>query len=256
MPMRFRHFESLAQRRVCRSGDSAERRNFPVNKSSGFLPKAATFALWCLAACLAGVALRAPAQPEVYGNPDSSAFIRIPKDADDWTRHFHLGGLVGMNISASFNLSGSALGISGSDPARGIFDDGYVHPDQTGDPNYTGNWGYKDTSQYNAASQELTMHATTSFSTTSPGAGNANVDGDPFPGIDLAYGDNLWYWKHARVGWELGFDWLPISITDNHPFNVQARQYSYVYSVGDIVMPGAPYQGGPGGQGEPIIPGS
>ena len=33
----------------------------------------------------------------------------------------------------------------------------------------------------------------------------------------MAYGDNLWYWKHARVGWELGFDLLPISITDNFP---------------------------------------
>jgi len=209
----------------------------------------------CLVGCLAGLALRAPAQPEVYGNPDSSAFIRIPREADDWTRHFHIGALVGMNIKANFSMSGSAFGISGSDPTHGIFDDGRVRPDQTGDAGgYTGYWGYEKASQYNAASQELTMHATTSFSTVSPSAGNANVNGGPFPGIDVAYGDNLWYWKHARVGWELGFDWLPVKITDNHPINVNASQYSYVYNVGGIVVPGAPYQGGPSGQGEPIIP--
>ena len=210
---------------------------------------------WCLVGGLAGLAWRAPAQPDVYGNPGSSAFIRIPKDADDWTRHFHIGALVGMNIKANFSMSGSAFGISGSDPTHGIFDDGYVRPDQTGDPGgYTGFWGYKKASQYNAASQELTMHATTSFCTVSPTAGNANVNGGPFPGFDMAYGDNLWYWKHARVGWELGFDWLPINITDNHEIDVTATQASYVYNVGDIVVPGAPYQGGPGGQGEPIIP--
>ncbi|HTQ49164.1 MAG TPA: hypothetical protein VMJ12_00540 [Candidatus Acidoferrales bacterium] len=210
---------------------------------------------WCLVAGLVCTAWRAPAQPEVYGNPDSSTFIRIRRDTDDWTRHFHLGALVGMNIKANFSMSGSAFGITGSDPARGIFDDGYVRRDQTGDAGgYTGYWGYNAASQYNAAAQELSMHATTSFSTVSPTAGNANVDGQPFPGIDVAYGDNLWYWKHARVGWELGFDWLPIKITDDHPISVNANQYTYVYNVGNIVVPGAPYQGGPSGQGEPIIP--
>ena len=71
---------------------------------------------WCLVGGLAGLAWRAPAQPDVYGNPGSSAFIRISKDADDWTRHFHIGALVGMNIKANFSMSGSAFGISGSDP--------------------------------------------------------------------------------------------------------------------------------------------
>jgi len=72
----------------------------------------------------------------------------------------------------------------------------------------------------------------------------------------MAYGDNLWYWKHARVGWELGFGLLPISITDSHPMSATVNQSTYTYNTGGIVMPGAPYQGGPSGQGEPIIPGS
>ena len=36
-------------------------------------------------------------------------------------------------------------------------------------------------------------------------------DWSVFP-FELAYGGNLWYWKHARVGRELGFGLLPISI--------------------------------------------
>src|SRR5208282_513172 len=87
----------------------------------------------CLAGCLAGMALHALAQPEIYGNPDSYAFIRIPSDADDWTRHFRIGALVGMNISANFSMSGSAFGISGNDPSHGIYDNNsYVRTDQTG----------------------------------------------------------------------------------------------------------------------------
>jgi hypothetical protein len=206
----------------------------------------------CLAGCVAGTALRAWAQPEIYGNPGSSAFIPIPKDADDWTRHFRIGALVGMNISASFNMNG-LFNVSGNAPAHGIFDDGYVRTDQSGSA-YTGFWGYNNASQYNSTAQTLTMHATTSFSPVSTTAGNAKADGGPFPGFDLAYGDNLWYWKHARVGWELGFGLLPISITDNHEIDVTGTQVSYVYNVGDIIVPGAPYQGGPSGEGEPIIP--
>jgi len=207
---------------------------------------------WCLAGCLAGTALHVSAQPDIYGNPNSSAFILIPKDADDWTRHFHIGALVGMNINASFNMNG-LFNVSGNDPAHGIFADGYVRPDQTGSA-YTGFWGYNNAPQYDSTAHTLTMHATTSFSPVSTTAGNAKEDGGPFPGFEMAYGDNLWYWKHARVGWELGFGLLPIDITDNHEIDVNANQVSYVYNVGDIVVPGAPYQGGPGGEGEPIIP--
>jgi hypothetical protein len=35
---------------------------------------------------------------------------------------------------------------------------------------------------------------------------------------------------------------------------VSGTQVTYVYNVGNIIVPSAPYQGGPGGQGEPIIP--
>jgi hypothetical protein len=207
----------------------------------------------CLAGCLAGMALHASAQPEVYGNPDSSAFIPIPKDADDWTRHFHIGALVGMNISANFSMNNSAFPISGNDPSHGIFDDGYVRPDQNGDPAYTSYWGYNNVSQYNSAAQTLTMHATTAFAAS----GNASADGGPFPGFEMAYGDNLWYWKHARVGWELGLGLLPINISENSSLLATVTQKTYTFSTGTLGTIGfptvVPYQGGPSGTG-PIIP--
>ena len=202
---------------------------------------------WCLAGCFLGVVPAAPAQPEVDGKPDSSAFIRIPKDTDDWTRHFRIGGMVGMNIRANFNKSGSAFNISGNNPASGIYDDGYVKPDQTGDPSYTSYWGYNNASQYNAAKNTLTMSAATQF--TPLGSTSASVDGGAFPGFDMAYGDNLWYWKHARVGWELGFGLLPINISEKSSTLATITQTTFTFNTAGIVVPTAPYQGGPGGLG-------
>ncbi len=182
------------------------------------------------------------------GNPDSNAFIRIPSDTDDWTRHFRIGAMVGMNISAKFNEKG-LFNIPGNNAANGIYDDGYVREDQTGNAGgYTSYWGYNNASQYNAANQTLQMHSTTSYSTT----GNSKDSGGAFPGFDMAYGDNLWYWKHARVGWELGFGLLPISITDSHPMAASVNQQTYTFDAHGFVLPGAPYRGGSSGQG-PII---
>jgi hypothetical protein len=157
--------------------------------------------VWCLLTGLTGFAPVVSAQPALFGgNPDTSAFLRIPPDTDDWTRHFRIGALVGMNISANFSRSGT-FNISGNNPALGIYDNGYVKPDQNGDPGFTSNWGYDNRAQqYNPTTETLTMTAATSFSANSSGK-----ESGIFPGFDMAYGDNLWYWKHARVGWELGF---------------------------------------------------
>jgi len=183
------------------------------------------------------------------GNPETNIFMRIPSDTDDWTRHFRIGGLVGLNIRASFNESG-LFNVSGNNAANGIYNDGYVREDQTGDAGgYTGYWGYDNASQYNAVNQTLSMHSLASYAT----AGSANITGGPFPGFDMAYGDNLWYWRHARVGWELGFSLLPISISDNQTFSTTGSQTTYTFSTSGIIVPSAPYQGGPSGTGEPII---
>lgn len=203
------------------------------------------------ACCLAGLVPSAQAQPELYGDPDSGRLIRIPPDADDWTRHFRIGALVGLNINASFHRRGT-FGISGNDPSKGLYDDGYVLTDQTGNAGgYTGYWGYENASQYDAATKTLSMHAASTFSTS----GGGSSGNEAFPGFELAYGGNLWYWKHARVGWELGFGLLPISISQNLNSPATINQTTYNFSTGDLVMPEAPYHGGSSGQG-PLIPGS
>jgi hypothetical protein len=190
----------------------------------------------CLACCLVVVASAASAQPDVDGNPDSSAFIRIPADTDDWTRHLRIGAMVGMNISANFSEKGT-FGISGNNAANGIYDNGYVHPSGNAFGTTT-DWGYDSASQYSGSALE--MDSTTSYSTS----GSSKNDGRAFPGLDIAYGDNLWYWKHARVGWELGFGLLPISITDNQTMSGQVNQNIYTFSTGNISIPPPGYSGG------------
>ena len=194
---------------------------------------------------LAGVALAASAQSDSMdtfgGNPDSSKFILIPPDAPDWTRHFRLGGMVGLNIGADFKTKGT-FNISGNKPGSGIYADGYVRPDQSGDPVYTGYWGYNNASQYNPVANTLSMHGASSYATS----GASSENGSAFAGFDLAYGDNLWYWKHARVGWELGFGLLPISLTDSKPMSASVNQTTYTFDTTGIVVPvNPPYQGGP-----------
>ena len=205
---------------------------------------------WLACGC-AGLALAASAQPETFdGKPDSSAFVRIPANTDDWTRHFRIGALVGMNISASFNESG-AFNVN---RPPGVYDDGYVRVDNTGDPGgRTYYWGYDNMSQLNGTT--LSLSAVNSFSTTV----NAKEDGGAFPGFELAYGDNLWYWKHARVGWEFGFGLLPIHIAANQSGSASVVQTTYNFDVGNPlgapipgVSSGIPYQGGPTGPGYQI----
>ena len=202
----------------------------------------------CLSAWAASVALSAQAQYDTFGgDPSTNAFIRIPSDTDDWTRHFRLGAMVGLNIKANFSMSGS-FPVSGSDPGAGYFSTGnYVVPDATGDKTYTANWGYSSATQLNGST--LTMTGANSYTAS----GSSSADGGFLPGLDLAYGGNLWYWKHARVGWELGFGWLPIDIKSNQALAAQVSQTTYTFNTGSIVVPEAPYQGNPSGTG-PLIP--
>ncbi len=211
----------------------------------------ARFTRWyagCLSLWAAGMALPARAQLDTFGgDPSTSALIRIPANTDDWTRHFRLGALAGLNLKAKFGTSGNNFGISGNHPANGVFDDGYILKDASGDPTCTANWGYNSASQLSG--NALTMHATSAFST----AGGGEADGGFQPGLDLAYGGNLFYWKHARVGWEMGFGWLPVNISATQSQTAAITQSTYTFSTGSIQVPQPPYQGEPSGNG-PFIP--
>jgi hypothetical protein len=232
-----------------------------------------------LLCCFAGLALAASAQTQSPGqNPNPNAPVAIPPDIpvqqqppvnfqpqqssdtqdsfwgiqkvsedDDWTRHFRIGAFVGMNISANFSMKG-IFNLPGNNAANGIYDDGYVRTDNTGNAfGQTGYWGYNQASQL--VGSQLTMHSTTSYSTSS----SSEDRGSAFVGFDMAYGANLWDWGRARIGWELGFGLLPISITDNRPMSASVAQSTIVFNTGGIVVPGAPYQGGFNRQGEPTI---
>jgi hypothetical protein len=213
---------------------------------------------WCLVCCFTGIAPAASAQSDLWfsgsssmdtfgGNPDTDAFIRIPSDTDDWTRHFRIGALVGMNISANFKMAGT-FNVNQS---AGVYDDGYVHPSDNGFVGTTTDWSYDSASQYIAATHTLNMTGTTSFSTT--GSAGTEESGSAFAGFDLAYGDNLWYWKHARVGWEFGFGLLPVNITDNQPMSGQINQNVYSFSTGTIESMPPPGIPGPSSGSWPAI---
>jgi len=205
--------------------------------------------LLCLSA---GLALSASAQSDSMdtfgGDPDSSKFVLIPPDAPDWTRHFRIGAMVALNINADFKTKGT-FNISGNNAANGIYDDGYVRKDDTGNAGgLTSFWGYNHASQYDSGANTLTMHGASSYATS----GSASSDGSAFPGFEMAYGDNIWYWKHARVGWEFGFGLLPININQNSTMPATISQTAYTFGTGSTVVPGPGYQGGSSGEG-PLI---
>jgi hypothetical protein len=219
------------------------------------------------------LALAASAQSQAPGqNPNPNGPVVVPPDAqvqpqpgvqsqqspdiwdrwgiqkvsenDEWTRHFRIGAMVGLNISANFNMKGT-FNIS---KPTGVYDDGYVREDNTGNAfGQTGYWGYNNASQL--AGSSLTMQNTTSYTTS----GGSESSGSAFAGFDMAYGGNLWDWGRARIGWDLGFGLLPISITDNSSMSASVKQTTYTFNTGGIVVPGAPYQGGFNRQGEPTI---
>lgn len=165
----------------------------------------------------------------------------------DWTRNFRVGALVGLNIGASFNMKGP-FNVSKKQP--GVYDDGYVRVDQTGNAQgYTSNWGYNNASQYDG-NHTLLMHSGTSFTPTGPTS--SSKSDEVFVGFDLAYGGNIYRWNSTRLGWELGFGLLPIKITDNQPIKGNLNSSVFSFDTGGIVMPTGPYNGGPSGIGPTI----
>jgi hypothetical protein len=164
--------------------------------------------------------------------------------------------LVGFNIKADFSMRGQ-FAISGSQPGPAgvsgvdhFYDDGYVRVDQTGNAQgYTSYWGYDNAAQYNSASHTLLMHSTTSFTASQ----NAQESDNPYFGFDLAYGPSPWRWGETkRLGFEVGFGFLPIRIKDDQPTAAILDRAIYSFDTANIVMPTAPYHGGPSGIGPTI----
>jgi hypothetical protein len=168
----------------------------------------------------------------------------------DWSRHFRIGALVGLNIKAEFKSTGGPLNITPH--PEGVYDDGYVHPSQNAN-GQTGYWGYDHSDQNLVASHTLLMHNTTAA--TSP-ATSTTKEESALPGIELAYGGNLLYWGRTRIGWDFGFGWLPINISSPASGIGTSSQtiYSFAYDS-TVTLPSVPppYRGGPSQAGEAQI---
>jgi hypothetical protein len=192
-------------------------------------------AKWRWMSCLAAAAMLAGRAHAQDYSSDYNA---------DWARNFRIGGFAALNIKANLSMSGQ-FAISGH-PA-GVYDDGYVLVDQTGNArDLTSNWGYHNASQYNAGAQTLTMHNATSYTAT---GGMVNNDNQVYAGFEAAYGGTLWQKGRWRVGWEAGFGLLPIEFTHNSSLSATVNRSAVSFDTGSIVMPTAPYNGGPSGVG-------
>jgi hypothetical protein len=200
---------------------------------------------------LAGLSLAARADENPSEQEAFDRYFRLPavSQQNNWNQHFSLGAAVGFNISAKFNESG-IFNLPGSSLPGGVYDGSgnYVLPDLTGSSSQTTyNWGYQSASQYNAALQTLSMYRTQSYQTTGSGSRD---EGGPFPGFELDYGGNLHQWQNFRLGWDLGFSLVPMSIADHSLLSASNTQTTAVFSTAGIQhFPGPGYHGtfnGPG----------
>ena len=146
--------------------------------------------------------------------------IQKVSENDDWTRHFRIGAMVGLNISANFSTKGT-FNIPGNNAANGIYDDGYVRTDNTGNA-----FGYNrligvTTMRPNCRGSSLTMHNTTSLLRPAAARKKAvrRLRDSTWPTAAISG-----IGASARIGWDFGFGLLPINITDNSPMSATVNQ--------------------------------
>jgi len=167
--------------------------------------------------------------------------------AADWTKHFRVGMQVTLNIEAEF--SGGGLFDIPIRPGR--YADGYVLADSTGDPDFTTNWGYDSDDQFDPLSRVMTFSRAESFSGE---IGDATKDDSPYLGVELAYGTAITRWGDALIGWEAGYSFLPISISDNRTASGFTTVGRYPYRIPDgVIVPPAGHRGTASGGGQPVI---
>ena len=175
-------------------------------------------------------------------------------NAADWTKHFRVGMQVTLNIEAEFTTGGFL-----DFPTRpGQYDNGYVLRDNTppdGDPtdDLTTNWGYDFASQFDEDSRLITFSRTESFDVTD--VSETTEDDSPYVGLELAYGTAITRWGDALIGWEAGYSFLPISITDNRRISGIATRRSVSHRVPDEVIdiPDPGHRGRPTGGGQATL---
>jgi len=152
---------------------------------------------------------------------------------------------VTLNIEAEF--SGGGLLNFPNRPGR--YDDGFVLPDDSNSDETTF-FSYKREDQLEG--QVLTFSRAESFD----GAfGDSKSDDSPYLGLELAYGQAFARWGEALIGWEAGYGFLPISISDTRSASGIASVATYQHVFPDGVIPPSPppYTGPRRGGGAPVI---
>lgn len=180
-----------------------------------------------------------------------------PERPPDWTQHLRLAMIIGFNIHADFKINaplavpGGAPGAPGAHGLDHLYDDGYVRRDQTGNAGgYTSYWGYRNASQYDASAQTMTYHSASSVSVNDGGGSSQDA---PYTGLELAYGVDVAHLGRVPIGLEFGFGFLPISIKDTRSLSSVVTTTPYHFGVPSIVVPQAPFNGGPSGIGPQLF---
>jgi hypothetical protein len=129
--------------------------------------------------------------------------------------------------------------------------------DETGNAGgMTSYWGYEAPGQVNPGSPaSISFQGTQN---TDLGSGYSEKDSSAQLGFDMAYGGVLKRWWRKRLGWEVGVGILPLNFKDRRSLEGVATTATDIYSLpvglhGDIVVPGAPYHGGPSGVGVQLL---
>ena len=160
---------------------------------------------------------------------------------DPFIRHFRAGVLIGANIDAEFSQSGT---FETSSAPEGDYDDGFVGPDDTGNAGgFTSNWGYNDTSQYDAGDERLTFSRAGDYTVTE----NSTANSDPQFGLDLAYGGTIKRIGKTWLSWEVGFSLVPMTVKGESSAPATLTEDTFTFSTAGLIVPMAPYRGSPSG---------
>jgi hypothetical protein len=148
----------------------------------------------------------------------------------DWASHIRVGATLGLNIKASFKSDGSQ-----NNRPPGVYDNGYVLTDKTGNlDGLTRYFGY-DSGVYSPAENTLKFSDTRSF--TPDSALSSEHSGEVFPGFEMAYGGNIWYWKRLRIGWDAGIGLIPVKISTSELSTGQVSQVQITYNTTGLRLP-------------------
>jgi len=162
--------------------------------------------------------------------------------------HFRVSYSLNFNVSADFSSVGGAVpGPSPTAPlvAPGdvqLFDDGFIGMDISGNAGgLTTFWGYNNASQVVGGALQLSSTA------GATGLSSSNIDAGLTHGVDLTYCFQLKGWDSGGWGFEAGFGWMPVGITDGQ--TVSGPLTVAIIPLGGMVPPVPPYTGTVAGPG-------